>query len=337
MPNPEPIRIEDLVAINREIAALIRARIPLELGLKTFAFNLPSRLGRLAGRIAEHLSRGESPSTAFQLEAAPHFPVYAAVIDAGLESGRLPDVLEAVASSAEIVEDTRRNVQLGLIYPAIVCVLGYLLLLFLVGIAIPRYLASAAEFGFEHDVVFEVMRTVYATSDVWWWGIPLATVAVIVLLRLIRPGLRFSSLHQLLQRAKFAELLQIQIEHGLPLVPSLQRAAAGSGDSRLETMAHRLSEDLTSGTPFSKAIAQARELPPMMRWMIATGAEQGSLVRSLGLLRDSFYRRALRRSYLAKTWIPAAVTIVVGGGFALTYGVLCFIPLRAFWIGLMHE
>jgi general secretion pathway protein F len=337
---PVAIRLEDLIAINREIAALVRAGIPLELGLRTFAGGLSSRLGRLADRIADRLSHGESPTSAFRMEGGSAFPVYSAVIDAGLQSGHLPEVLEAVAKSAEVLQETRRQLQMALIYPIIVCLFGYALLLFFISEIVPRYLRSVRDFGFEDDPVFRFLSFVHDTSSIWVWGIPCAIVVLFLISRfwLRRRGLfRSFTLGQILSRAQFADLLQIQIAHGLPIADAFRRAADGAGDRRLKRLADTVCPQLEQGVPLADAISEARSLPPIMRWMLSTGARQGTLARSLELMRDSFRRRAERQSQFLKIWIPSIFTLLIGGGFGLMYGLLFFLPMRALWQGLMRE
>lgn len=337
---PESIRLEDLIAINREIAALVRAGIPLELGLRTFAGGLSSRLGRLADRIADRLSRGESPTSAFRMEGGSAFPVYSAVIDAGLQSGRLPEVLEAVAASAQVLQETRRQLQMALIYPVVVCLFGYALFLFFISEIVPRYLRSVKDFGFDDDPIFRFLSFVHDTSSYWVWGIPGAIIALFLISRLWlrRRGLFQSfTLGQVLSRAQFADLLQIQVAHGLPIADAFRRAADGTGDRRLKRLADTVCPQLEQGVPLADAISETRSLPPIMRWMLTTGARQGTLARSLELMRDSFRRRAQRQAQFLKIWIPSIFTLVIGGGFGLMYGLLFFLPMRALWQGLMRE
>lgn len=337
---PITIRLDDLIAINREIAALVKAGVPLELGLRTFAGGLPSRLGRLADRIANRLSQGETTTRAFQLEGLSVSPVYSAVIDAGLESGRLPEVLEAVARSAEVLQETRRRLQLALVYPLVVCLLGYALFGFFITQIVPFYLATADDFGTGDDFVFRMLKEIRDTSSIWGWAIPLVAVTVVILSRfwLRRRGLfRSFTMGQVLARAQFADLLQIQIAQGLPVGPSFRRAADATGDRQLTRLADTVCRELEQGVPLAQAVSKATALPPMMRWMMATGASQGTLVKSLGLVRDSYCRRALRQSQVLRIWLPAIFTLVIAGGFALMYGILFFLPLRALWEGIMRE
>ena len=330
--------LDDLIAINSEIAALARAGIPLELGLRSFAGGLSTRLGRLADRIADRLTRGELLASAIEAEGSTQYPVYSAVISAGIQSGQLPEALESVARSAELVKDTRQHLRLAMVYPAAVTILGYFLFTAFVFIVVPKYIAVANDFGFRQEPLFQFLGWVHSTAPVWWWLAPVAMISLLILSRLIfRGSLNPFQLGSLLKRAQFAELLQIQVAHGLPIGPAFRRAAEGTGDLRLCSIADRVCENMDRGVSFSKAVTDEKQLPPLMSWMLATGATQGTLAKSLGLIRDSCHRRVVRRSHFLKVWVPSLVTLVVGGTVTLLYSLMLFMPLRAFWEGIMRE
>lgn len=332
--------LDDLIAINREIAALARSGIPLELGLRSFAGGLRSRLSRLANRIADRLTEGQSLAAAIQVEGGKDYPVYAAVISAGLQSGQLPEALESVAASAELVQQLRRQLVLSMIYPILVCTIGFLLFVAFVNIIVPRYLQSADDFGFGQETIFKILNQVYATQHIWTWAVPLFCITLAITFGALsrrRPVGAPLMLGGLLTRARFADLLQIQVARGLPLGPSFQRAAIGSGNRRLCAAAESVCRDMEAGLEFSAAIAKVDSIPPVMRWMLATGAHQGTLAKTLGLLRDSWFRRAVRRGHFLSVWLPRFLTCGIGGTVTLIYGVLFFLPLRALWDGLMRE
>ena len=54
------ITLDQLIALNDEIVALVRAGVPLDRGLRSLGEDLPGRLGRFAGQLSERIARGES-------------------------------------------------------------------------------------------------------------------------------------------------------------------------------------------------------------------------------------------------------------------------------------
>src|SRR3954454_9198412 len=120
---PEPaeagggaIALEDLIALNDEIAALVRAGVPLERGLLDVGGELRGRLRAIATGLGERMGRGESLPQALEAEGERIPRVYRAVVQAGLRTGRLAVALEGLARLARRVADLRRVVGLALIY-----------------------------------------------------------------------------------------------------------------------------------------------------------------------------------------------------------------------------
>ena len=88
---PGSITIDQLLALNEEIAALVRAGVPLERGLVVAGRDLRGRLGRIATALSRRLSRGESLPEALEGEGQSIPPLYRAVVEAGRAVGPVAD------------------------------------------------------------------------------------------------------------------------------------------------------------------------------------------------------------------------------------------------------
>ncbi len=119
------VTLEQLIALNDEIAALVRAGVPLEHGLGRLADDLPGRLGQLSARIAERLERGEPLDKVFADPDMRIPPVYRAVVEAGMRTGRLPAALESVARSTRWLSECRRMVAGAFVYPLVLFLVGW--------------------------------------------------------------------------------------------------------------------------------------------------------------------------------------------------------------------
>ena len=97
------LTLEQLAALSDEIAALSRAGVPLDRGLKELARELPGRLGRVAGSVGDQLTLGQPLAQIVADLGALLPPAYQTVIAAGLRAGRLPAALEGVSRSARRV------------------------------------------------------------------------------------------------------------------------------------------------------------------------------------------------------------------------------------------
>ena len=133
--------LDQFIALNDEISALVRSGVPLERGLAELGGDMPGRLGEIATAVAERSARGEPLDQCIMDQTAAMPPAYRAVVQAGLRAGRLPAALEAVAGSARRLSETYRAAVIAVSYPLLVFALAWVgaaLFTSLVGPAIGR-------------------------------------------------------------------------------------------------------------------------------------------------------------------------------------------------------
>ena len=347
MPNssqhtPKPISPEDLIALNDEIASLVRAGVPLELGLHGLAGSASGRLAEISGLLAQRLSAGLSVAEALASEETRLPRVYRAVIEAGIKAGRLPQALEAVSRYARSLLDVRRGISLAMIYPCIVLLVTYYLFWMFVGRLSPEMEEMYRMTGDEPRGLLPVVNSLYETVDTLG-HFPPAVLALCMLWwltssRLLVPsagmtgvGLNwFPGLGGILKRfhlANFAELTAMLLEQGVPLHEALQLAADSTGNAKVMIDAQRLSAVTQRGESLVEGVKSATSFPPFMQWMIASGDRQGALVPSFYQISQMYRRVALRRTEWFQLLLPILLTMVFGGGAVLIYMLSLFVPL----------
>src|SRR4051812_39507757 len=121
--------LADFILLNEEIAALVRARVPLESHLVKIADELPGKSGELAERLARRMNAGESLADAVEVECATMPAAYRATVVAGSQGGQLASAIESVVDSASRVEQLRRITGVALLYPLMVSIVAVLVVL----------------------------------------------------------------------------------------------------------------------------------------------------------------------------------------------------------------
>jgi general secretion pathway protein F len=337
-----PIGIEHLISLNDEIAALVRCGFPLERGLLDAGRDLPGRLGRITSVLGSRMSRGESLGQALASEERAIPPLYRAVIEAGLRTGRLPAALEGLAGYARGYAEARRAIGLAFIYPLTVAVFAYLLFLGFVTLVLPRFIAALDSLGLAVIAPVRWLEVVGNLAPIWW---PVGPVVLVVLaLFWTRSGraMQFEgkawSLVRLVpwskslladyEAANFTALLALLIEHGVSLPEALVLAGGASGNARLNRETGELSESLKRGDSMKSALDRDKlALPPLVRWVLAAGQSQGSLTEALRNLAATYRKRANHRAEKLQIFLPIVLMFVFGVGATLLYGLALFIPL----------
>jgi type II secretory pathway component PulF len=340
---PAPISLEQLLALNEEIRALVQAGIPLERGLMVAGRDLRGRLGRLTAVLAGRLQRGESLVEALKAEERSIPPLYRAVVEAGARSGRLPVALEGLARYVRGYSDARSGVALALWYPMLVVSLAYILFWWLVVGVVPRFTDAFGSLGLGEPVVLKWLEAVGAWSDFW---LPVGLVLLLVLLiawfqsgraarfgsgawswMCLLPGIR--PLLADYEAANFSELLALLLEHQVAYPAALALAAEATGNARMTGAARQLAEAVSRGEPAAAVLGtiDRAALLPMLRWVLATGQQQGSLVEALRNLADLYRSRARFQAEKLYVLLPTVLLIVIGASATLLYGLAIFLPL----------
>ncbi len=340
---PGSITLDQLLALNEEIVALVRAGVPLDRGLLEAGRDVRGRLGRIAGVLGRRLNRGESLAEALESEARAIPPLYRAVVEAGTRAGHLPAALEGMARYVRGLSDARTAIGAALWYPGLVLCLAYGLFVGLVCLAVPRFVAAFDSLGVATSAPLRWLERAGEFASYWW---PIGPIAIVVLAAAwvrsgTAAGLRggawgglrlFPWMGSLLadyEAASFAELLALLLEHRVPYPSAIVLAADATGAPRLAFGARRTAEAIARGEPAASAVeaAGAGAFPPMLRWTLSTGHAQGSLDAALRHMAGFYRKRARYRAEQLAVFLPVVLTLAIGAGAAAFYGLALFLPL----------
>jgi general secretion pathway protein F len=339
--------LDELVAINDEIAAMVRAGVPLERGLTELGRELPGRLGRFAAALAERTARGEPLDRAILESAVGLPPLYRAVLEAGARAGRLSVALQLVASSSQRLSWARRMVIGSVLYPVLVLLLAWgLWVLFTVELA-PRLVPLLVEMRVPGRGAVVAMAGWGESAAVWGPSLPLVVIVIVgawwmasgraLVLEPRRAGLLLGwlpwtgSILRNSANAAFAELLAMLVESGVPLADSIRLAAQAAGDHKLISAARALADAIERGDLTHQPPASG-ELAPLLDWLILTGQERGALLPAVRLAAEQYQRRAMGEAQLACTFLPVVLTALLGGTVALVFALAMWGP----WFSLMY-
>ena len=306
-PSSKPvITLDQLVALNDEIAALVRAGVPLDRGLRSLGEDLPGRLGRFARQLSEQIARGESLTDALAEPTAKLPRLYRAVVEAGIAAGRLPAALESLAGSLRRLAQTRRSVVLSLIYPLLLFLLAWGLFAFSASMLAPAVYDSFQELHIAGGEWFRPIARLGQSARIWG---PLGPVVLLVLAWLwwlgskgaaVAQGARatwvfgwipgLGRMLQLSRTAVFVEVLKLLVENRLPLDRAVTLAAEAAGDAALSEAAEEFAAAVRRGEP--GLAADLPGLPPLLSWLIAGGQRNDTLLPALRHAADDYQRRA---------------------------------------------
>jgi general secretion pathway protein F len=342
------ISLDQLVALNDEIVALTRAGLPLEWGLREVGRDVSGRLSAAMLSLSARMEGGASLSDAMDAEGGRFPPIYRAVVKAGLRAGRLPLALEGLAAFVRTYAEARRTIGLALIYPLTVVGVAYALFLLMVVVVVPRFVSAfeslhvpiplglrgLAYLGELPAVWAAVPPLIFLVLAGWWAWTGRASA-------LAGGGIRsplgwfpwVRSMMAQFECATFAQLLAILLDQEVPYPEALVLAAEASGDARLARAGVQLAEAIGRGDPGAGEHA-ARGLPPLLRWLLVRGREQGRLADALRQIAAIYRKRAAEQAEKIRLFVPTILLVGLGVSATLIYGLTLFVPFSALLRGL---
>jgi type II secretory pathway component PulF len=335
------IALEDLIALNDEIAALVRAGVPLERGLIDAGGDLRGRLGAIATALGDRMGRGEGLAQALEAEGERIPRVYRAVVEAGLRTGRLAVALEGLTRFARSYAEMRRVIGLALVYPLVVLTVAYALFVGFVVAVAPRFVAMIRSFHLPARGPAFALAWLGETAIYWgpvgpvvllglalWWGRSGRA-------SLLEPGWAGAMLGWVpgmrrmiaqTKAANFAELLALLIEHRVPFAEAVELAADATGDPAMRRAAAEVAAATRGGASMPESVRGSHLFPPLLNWMVVAGQQQGAVAPALRHAAQNYRRRALYQADLIRVFLPTTLVVLIGASATLLYALTLFVP-----------
>jgi len=347
---PLAITLDQLVALNDEIAALARAGVPLEKGLIHVGGDIPGRLGNITTQLGQRLEAGEELAHALAADASLP-PAYRAVVAAGTRSGRLAVALEGMSSLIRRASETRRLVVASLVYPLVVLAIAFGMLVFTTITCFPVIDSAYSDLARQGRPLL-VLKWLTETFPYWGPTLPLLLTAILLAWWIVSRNAwaveggcrgrgkrwfseRYPTVGNLLfagRMATFAEVLALLIEHEVPLNEAVGLSSDASGDRRLRESGRLLAERLQRGERLSDVSALAG-IPPVLAWLLVGSSDRNRMVSALRRAAASYQRRAKWMTRWLSLYLPIWLTTAIGGTTVVLYALVVIAP----WAKILFE
>lgn len=330
----------DETTASAHVARTIKAGLPLESGIRALAEQTRSRSTRQALlRLSEQLEQGVPLAMAIENTRTGLPRPMSALVEAGLEAGRLDGVMQFCVEQSQRSISLRQQVWLFLAYPLFLMwfalvISGAILLL------VPNQFGKIFDdFGVELPgltvALMQISNLMNMVGLLPWVIMAVAGPAVAICMMLFgvsRSSQRWSTSIPVIGRCfRFAalndlcRLLALLAESGLPLPRALRFAGSASEDHWLARKCLSVAHDIEDGSPPATAVMLA-DMPSSLGQVFRTAENEKTFAEALRGLADIFAAQCFVSSQVINSVIaPFAVSVVLGL-FGITIGAL-FLPL----------
>lgn len=319
-----------------QLADLLRSGVPLLRSLSVLKSQTRhAGLAHVLGEVHRHVEEGATLA-----EAMSRFPrvfgeMAISMIRAGGEGGFLEESLARVAEFTEAQEDIKKRTAGALAYPAVLAVVGTVIVIVLMVFFVPRF-----------DTLFEDLRQrgelplltewLLGTSGLVWrgdfwipWGFLLAGLAATGAVMTARwlgtdPGRLWRDRTKLrlpmvgtiflnMAVARFCRVLGTLLGNGVPIVRSLEISSDAAGNRVLASTIREASQNISAGEALAEPLAHSGSFPPMVVEMIAVAEESNTLERVLTDIADSLERHTWRKLDIAVRLLEPLMLLILAG------------------------
>lgn len=337
------VKASDFLLFNQQLAALLRAGIPILQAITMLRKRAASAgLRSVLGAVEDAIRGGAALSAAFAAQGGIFPRIYTASILAGERSGALDEVLSRYVAYMRRNVQLRRKIRGALAYPTFLLIASFGMVSFLSVYVVPRmselFQGLNANSKLPTVTVIVVGISSVLSKNIIWIAPLLIAVGVAFWLWSRTPNGRLAIDRTLLKIPLVGRLLvQVSIAQatrslatllagGITLVESWEIAGESITNRELRRKSTEILPMVREGRSFTDSLEAAGWLPDLALDMIGIGERSGSLREMLDEVA-AFYdaESEVKLEQLTTTLEPAI--LVVMGGVVITILLAIYLPI----------
>lgn len=318
---------QDIMHLSRQLAAFVRAGVPILDGIEVIAEESGNTTFRSAlFEVSEGLRSGETLSSAFGRHPNIFPKFYIDMLRSAELTGRLDTVLNQLSGYIERDLDARQKIRSAMAYPMIVLGLAIVTIVVLTVFVIPRFETFFASLNAKLPLPTRILIAATSFITNWWWAIIGGMVAFGLLLFLgsktdggrswiDRTLLRLPVIGEVIRFAiieRFCRILGAMVQAGVPLPEAMVVVSEGTNNASFKKGLTKVRESMLEGEGLSRPIARTELFPPAVIQMVRVGEDTGTLDEQLETAAGFYETELSFKIKRLTTYFEPAIILFVG-------------------------
>jgi len=320
----------ELALFTRQLASLLEASLPLEQAFSALQEQAERTYVRdLVASIRSEVIGGASLADALAKHPRDFADIYRALVTSGEQTGQLARVLSRLADYIERRNALVQKVKLAFTYPAIVTVVAFLIVVFLLTYVVPQIVSVFANTKQQLPFLTVVMLAISDFVREYGWIVLLIIISFGFAWRraLKEPGIKmrwhtwlleaplYGKFERSLNTARFASTLAITTGSGVPILHALQTSRDTLTNVAMRAQVEAATVSVREGVSLGRALSAHKHFPAMLIHMISAGEVTGELPamleRAANTQEQDLERRAMTLAGLLEPALILAMGVVV--------------------------
>ncbi|WP_426101695.1 type II secretion system inner membrane protein GspF [Massilia sp. TSP1-1-2] len=326
----ERLSQNELALFTRQLASLLEAGLPLEQAFTALLEQAERPYVRdLIASIRAEVIGGASFSDALSRYPRDFAEIFRALVASGEQIGHLARVLTRLADYIERRNALVQKVKLAFTYPAIVTVVAFAIVIFLLTYVVPQIVSVFTNTKQKLPLLTMIMLGVSNFVRAYGIVMGIAIVGAFVAWRraLRNPALKrryhtwlltapiYGKFERSLNTARFASTLAITTGSGVPILRALDTSRDTLSNVAMRELVEQASASVREGVSLARALSAQKHFPPMLIHMIRAGEITGELPamleRAANSQQQDLERRTLTIAGLLEPVLILAMGVVV--------------------------
>lgn len=335
------IRPSEVAIMTRQLATLIGAGFPLVSALQALMAQFPSpALKKMVAKIKDAVVEGTSFADALNGFPSVFSDVYVNMVRVGETSGTLEIVLNRLADITEKQEELKSRVVTAMIYPLLIMLVGFLIMVFLFIYVIPNITSIFKDMSQELPLPTQLLIGTSELFKSYWWILFILVTCVLFALRAVRKnekGHRWIDEHVLrlplagalsgkLATARFARTLGSLLDNGVSMLPAMDIVKNVVGNIHISEIIENAAVDVGKGQALHKSLEAGDVFPPIAIQMIMVGEQSGNLEEMLNKVADVF-EKEVETTVMRMTALLEPIMVLIMAAMVLFIILSIFLPI----------
>ncbi|MDX6255190.1 MAG: type pilus assembly protein PilC [Frankiales bacterium] len=321
------VKPKELMQFSRQLAAFVRAGIPILDGLALLQEDTPNpTMRRAIADMEDSLRRGDTLSSALERSPKVFSKAYRSMLRSAELTGNLDTVLERVAGYLERDVEARSKIKAASVYPAVIVVMSIGVVTLLVAYVLPKFTVFFN--GFHTKLPLPTRMLIGSTSFLtqWWWALVAVSSAaafglafawrqprsrytidrLILRTPVMGPLLRFAMVE------RFCRVLSSMLQAGVSLPEAMTVGAQAMNNLVVERALGEAREGIMRGEGLAGPLGRTALFPPAARQMLKVGEDTGSIDAQLEAAARYYEREVDDKLKRLTSLFEPAILIVMG-------------------------
>jgi type II secretory pathway component PulF len=322
-----PVPPREIIYFTTQLALMLEVGTAITDAIRSLARQTANPAFRaILAQVQDDIEQGREFSTALARHPRVFDGVYVSMVRAGESGGFLHQALTRIAGMQERRMVLLTQIKTALTYPAVLCVMASLVVIFILVAVLPKFTAFFT--GKEHILPFSTRFLMAASHSLRtaWWAYLAGLAGIVVGLKLFKASpaggwiadrllLRLPLIGPLACKIQTCQLLGTLghlMESQVPLLEALGMTRAVLRNRFFKALLDQISQHVQKGGRLARAFSDSPYVPESVKQMVTTGEESGNLYPVM-LRLSQFYDAEVDRELKTLGALIEPVALVVLG------------------------